>query len=402
MAYIFEESQWKLKSASLKFGLGQWVEKQTRPVYLYDLDDVQMRIDAFKKKASHEHSHVHYAMKANSNSRLLELIRQSGLGVDVVSLGEMQKALRVGFEPKKIIFSGVGKTAEELRAAVDQKILQINVESFEELKSLSEIAVARGQIVSVAIRVNIHLEAPTHKNIQTSLEESKFGLDIRLLPEVLQWLKLHPEIALKALAVHIGSQILDVSVFKTMSQKMGQLFREVKAEGFPLTRLDLGGGLGLDYASSGQDDLTRLEAYQTALLAHDSSAEVVLEPGRFLVARMGVLLAQVVYVKQGVSRQFAILNAGMNCLMRPALYQAYHRIEPLIARQGPKIKYDVVGPICESTDIFAEQRELSPLQSGDWVGLFDAGAYGAVMANTYNESPLPQEWTVHNGVIDLT
>jgi diaminopimelate decarboxylase len=209
-------------------------------------------------------------------------------------------------------------------------------------------------------------------------------------------------VKLKSLTVHIGSQILDVGVFEKMSAGMGKIFNGVKAQGFALERLDLGGGLGIDYKTKGEDDFTRLDEYMRALLgAHKTGASVMLEPGRFLVARMGVLLAKVVYVKKSADRQFAILNAGMNHLMRPALYQAYHRIEPLVPRGGEET-YDVVGPICESTDVFAYGRKLPRLERGDWVGLFDAGAYGAVMANTYNESQLPEEWSALNGALEVT
>lgn len=397
MAFVFENSEWQQRGPRLSRPLSTFVQESSRPLYVYDLDEVVKRAQAFRASGAS----VHYAMKANSHPRLLRAVREQGLGADVVSLGEMQKALASGFAPNQIIFSGVGKDREELSAALDHKILQINVESFEELQALAALARERGVTAAVAIRVNIHLAAPTHKNIQTATEESKFGLDLRLLPEVLNWLKSHSEIRLQALAVHIGSQILDVAVFETMARRMGELFREVKGQGFPLERLDLGGGLGIDYKEDGAGDLPRLESYLKSLSAHASGAQVVLEPGRFLVARSGVLLAKVVYVKKGLHKQFAILNAGMTMLMRPALYSAYHRIEPLRPRAGTKQKYDVVGPICESTDVFAEQRELPPLEAGDWVGIFEAGAYGAAMANTYNETPLPSQWSVLDGTWEV-
>jgi diaminopimelate decarboxylase len=398
MAYVQENSEWKLKSAGTTWGLLDLVRERSKPLYLYDLEDVRERAQRFLKASAH----VHYAMKANSHERLLRLLRDQGLGVDVVSLGEMQKALRAGFAPQKIIFSGVAKDREELEAALTQRILQINVESFEELQALASLAKARGVVADVAVRVNIHLVAPTHKNIQTSTEESKFGLDVRLLPEVLGWLKSHPELRLKALAVHIGSQILDVSSFAKMAQQMGQIFRDVKGQGFPLERLDLGGGLGINYQERGQDDdFARLAEYQKAVGAHGSDAQIVLEPGRFLVARMGTLLCKVVYIKRGQTKTFAILNAGMNALMRPALYQAYHRIEPLKQSSSAKETYDVVGPICETTDTLAEARELPKLAAGDWVAIFDTGAYGAAMANTYNESPYPEQWSVLDGQLEV-
>lgn len=382
-----------------KTDLVQLTENHTRPFYFYDLDDAVVRARAFMKSGAR----VHYAMKANSNSRLLRALAAEGLGVDVVSLGEMQKALSLGLDPKKIIFSGVGKDREELESAIRHKILQINVESFEELQHLEGLCQELRAEIDIALRLNIHIEAPTHKHVQTATPESKFGLDQRQLPDVLGWLKASSRrVKLKSLTVHIGSQILDVPVFQRMSVEIGKIFSGVKAQGFALERLDLGGGLGIDYKTKGEEDMPRLQEYFSALLnSHGTGAEIMLEPGRFLVARMGVLLAKVVYVKKTADRQFVILNAGMNNLMRPALYQSYHRIEPLLPRAGEE-NYSIVGPICESTDVFAADRRIAKVERGDWVGIFDAGAYGAVMANTYNESQLPEEWSVLGGAMEVT
>jgi diaminopimelate decarboxylase len=389
------EGVWSLRQTEGIWSLQSLAEKSPRPFYVYDLDDALARADRFLKSGAH----IHYAMKANSLPRLIRAFAARGLGVDVVSLGEMQLALASGVSPRKIIFSGVAKGPEELRAAVGHRILQINVESFEELQALEQIARDSGTSADVALRLNIHLEAPTHKHIQTATSASKFGLDIRQLGSALDWLKTHPALRLKSLAVHIGSQILDVSAFQAASQTMGELFKDVAQQGFPIERLDLGGGLGLDYKTTGEEDFHRLDHYlDTVMTAHKSPARLILEPGRFLVARMGVLLAQVVYVKRALERNFLILNAGMNCLMRPALYQAYHRIEPLYVRDpDDRETYTIVGPICESTDVFADARNLPRMRPGDWVGVFEAGAYGAVMANTYNESQLPSQWSVLNG-----
>lgn len=384
--------------------LCELTQGRSRPFYFYNLDDAVKRARAFAASGCR----VHYAMKANSNSRLLKAFAQMGLGVDVVSLGEMQKALALGFSPKKIIFSGVAKDREELEFALEQQILQVNVESFEELQHLETICTEKKMSMKqmsmdIALRLNIHIEAPTHKHVQTATPKSKFGIDQRQLPEVLSWLKVGRKVQLKSLTVHIGSQILDVSVFEQMSAAMGKIFSDVRAEGFPLERIDLGGGLGIDYQTKGEEDLERLENYMERLLkAHGTGAEVILEPGRFLVARMGVLLAKVIYVKKTLDHQFVILNAGMNHLMRPALYQSYHRIEALQPRHGEGVQeYTVVGPICESTDVFAYDRKMNTVKSGDWVGIFDAGAYGAVMANTYNESTLPEQWSALEGKLEV-
>ena len=400
MSYIFEEGQWQLKTNAKLKSLSELTHGRRQPFYFYDLEDAIVRARKFKASGAQ----VHFAMKANSHPRLLRAFQAEGLGVDVVSLGEMQKALACGFSPKSVIFSGVAKDRDDLEAALAQKILQINVESFEELQALEALCQERSQAIDIALRVNIHLTAPTHKNIQTSTPESKFGLDMRQLPDVLNWLKGGRRVALKALTVHIGSQIMDVSVFETMSREMGRLYREVQAAGFPLERLDLGGGLGIDYKTTGEDDLPRLQDYLSRVLAaHQTDARILFEPGRFLVARMGVLLAKVVYVKKTVDRQFMILNAGMNCLMRPALYQAYHRILPVVPRpDSEKQTYTIVGPLCETTDTFAEDRELTKVESGDWIAIFDAGAYGAVMANTYNEYSLPEQWSWLSGHMEIS
>lgn len=397
--YIFENGEWQMRGPTGTQPLSNFTEGRSRAFYLYDMDDAIERGKAFVKHPVR----THFAMKSNSHPRLLKAFQALGMGVDVVSLGEMQKAMACGFAPQKIIFSGVGKDREELEAALQHKILQVNVESFEELQHLEALAAERKTVMDIALRLNIHIEAPTHKNIQTATKESKFGIDQRQLPEVLTWLKSKKSVQLKSLTVHIGSQILDHSVFEKMSLEMGKIFKGVQEQGFPLARIDLGGGLGIDYKTDGREDLPRLEEYLKVLLkSHQTGAEVILEPGRFLVARMGVLMAKVIYVKKTLDRQFLILNAGMNSLMRPALYQAFHRIEPIEPKGKAQETYDVVGPICESTDIFAEQRSMAKAERGDWLAIFDAGAYGAVMANTYNESALPEEWSMLGGVLEVS
>lgn len=398
MAFRQKNGQWQMQQAERDLALAEFTARERRPFYLYDLDDALLRARAFLASGAQ----IHYAMKANSHPRLLKMFAAEGLGADVVSLGELQKALALGFSPAKIIFSGVGKGQEELALACAHNIFQINVESFEELQVLEAEARRQNRRAGVAIRINIHVAAPTHKNIQTATEDSKFGIDVRQWPEVLEWLRGKTHLDVRGLAVHVGSQIMDVAVFADVSRKMGELFMAARDKGLDLRHLDLGGGLGLDYRSLGEEDLGRLPEYFKAVQSHGTPARLVLEPGRFLVARMGVLAAQVVHVKRGTQRQFVILNGGMNCLMRPALYQAYHRIE-LISRPpgNERERYSVVGPLCESTDVFADDRELPRLQAHDWVGIFDAGAYGAVMANGYNEMPLPTQYSVRAGAVEV-
>lgn len=395
MAFEFRNQSWQLTEAGRSWPLNDLIREHNRPIYVYDLGEARSRAKAFLKSGAR----VHYAMKANSHPRLLKMFADEGLGVDVVSLGEMQKALRHGFLPEKIIFSGVGKGAEELTFAVKEGVSQINVESLEELRLLAEVAGVAGRKPAFALRVNVHIDAPTHKNIKTATEESKFGIDVRQLPEALDFIKNETRLDFSGLAVHVGSQIGELEIFRQVRRKMLELTELARGKGLKPRTLDLGGGLGLDYQKDGRDDLKVLPDYFSAVLEpKDQALTTILEPGRFLVARMGVLLLKVVHVKQGINRRFAILNGGMNALMRPALYEAYHRIEPLSQTENhPRDVYTVVGPICESTDVLAEQREMPALHAGDWVGIFEAGAYGAAMANTYNEMPKPEEWSVLDG-----
>lgn len=371
---------------------------QDKPFYLYNLNAALARAEQLLRSGLS----VHYAMKSNSHPRVLSEFAKAGLGVDVVSLGEMNKSLAHGFAANRLIFSGVAKDTADLEAALDAGVYQINCESFEELQLLGQITWTKKVKAQIALRLNILLTAPTHAHVQTATPESKFGIDVEQLSSVLEWLKTCPSLELKGLATHIGSQIVDESVFQRMAEKMGELYRGVKAQGFPLERLDLGGGLGIDYHAGGEEDFEQVDRYLKILkTSHGTDAAVSIEPGRILVGRMGALLARVIYVKETTRQKFVILNGGMNCLMRPALYQSYHRIVPITERSETDT-YTVVGPICESTDKFAVDRVMSRVERGDWVAILDAGAYGAVMATTYNESPLPAEWIWHNGKVEQT
>lgn len=400
MAFQLKNSDWVLETPRGDIKFMDLVRNRSRAFYLYDLDDALHRARLFMKSGLG----VHYAMKANSHPRLLAEFAKLGMGADVTSLGELQRALDSGFKPQKVVFSGVGKDREELEFALVRKILQINVESFEELQLIGEICNELQIEASIALRLNIHLTAPTHEYVQTANRNSKFGLEVRQLPEAVIWLKAHPRVKLKALAVHIGSQIEDISVFAEMGRQIGEIYRSLRGQKFTdLQRLDLGGGLGLDYSANGEADFNLLSDYLKVLKgSHGTDAEIILEPGRFLVARMGALLCKVVYVKSTEDQDFVILNTGMNSLIRPALYQSFHRIEPVSSNPSAALKkYTVVGPICESADTFTEGLMMKPLKRGDWVAILDAGAYGAVMASRYNENPWPEEWSVLNGEVEV-
>ena len=398
MGFLFKNKRWVMSGGTADIDLLALAKPRTRAFYVYDLSEALLRADRFLNSGMS----VHYAMKANSCPRVLREFAKRGLGADVVSLGELQKALACGFAPGRVIFSGVAKDHEELEFAVQQKIHQINVESFEELKLLAAICAEKATVAPAGLRLNIRMKAPTHAHVQTANPESKFGIDMDQLPEILLWARANPSVQIKGIATHIGSQIEDLSVFESMARTMGEIYRDLRGHGLALERLDLGGGLGIDYRSSGHEDLGRAEEYLRMIKgAHGTDAAVSLEPGRFLVARMGALLAKVIYVKKTSAANFAILNAGMNALMRPALYESFHRIDALLDR-GEKDRYTVVGPICESTDKFAQDREMSRLERGDWVAIFDTGAYGATMANTYNEHPLPEQWSYLNGTWEVS
>jgi diaminopimelate decarboxylase len=398
VAFRFDRGEWRVGDSPM--ALSEFTRHRRRPFYFYNLDDAVKRAKLFRSSGAE----AHFAMKSNSNPRLLKTFAALGLGADVTSLGELQKAMACGFDPGHIVFSGVGKDREDLEFAVRQGVGQINVESFSELKMLNEVAAECGRDARLAFRVNIHLRAPTHSYVQTANRDSKFGLERDQLPEALAFVKKNPRLKLVSLAVHIGSQIEDLSVFSEMGRQTGDLYRGIAAEGFALGGLDLGGGLGIDYKSSGEGDFALIEKYLKAIQgSHGTGARLSLEPGRILVARMGVLLAKVVHLKPTADQEFLILNAGMNQLMRPALYQSYHRIEALKPDPSAgEAVYTVVGPVCESTDKFASARRMAKVQQGDWVGIFDAGAYGATMANHFNENALPEEWTWLDGKLEVT
>ncbi|MGE4130507.1 MAG: diaminopimelate decarboxylase [Bdellovibrionales bacterium] len=400
MAFQRQDSEWVVKQGEGSQSLRQIFEQCRRPMYFYDLNEALKRAQWLSASSAK----VHFAMKSNADARLLRSLAALGLGADVVSLGEIQRAMRHGFPADRIIFSGVAKGREEIEFALRHRLFQINVESFEELQVIDQVARESGLVADLALRMNIHVQAPTHKNIQTATERSKFGLDIRKLPDVLAWMKNRSHLRLRGLATHVGSQILDVQMFGLVARRMGEVWREVKNQHVTLDRLDLGGGLGIDYREEGAQDESLAKSYLKELTAnHGTGAQVLIEPGRFLVARMGVLLGQIRHVKQGLDRKFIILDVGMNALMRPALYEAYHRMEILTPAKGDTRAtevFDVVGPICESTDVLAEDRSFPTPKAGEVLAIFDVGAYGAVMANDYNELPRPMIVTCLDGRIE--
>ena len=383
------------RNGSLSAGpveLARIAEEVGTPVYVYSGDAVLAAYDAFERAVAPLGATICYAMKANGNLALLHLLGARGAGADVVSEGELRRALAAGIPPGRIVFSGVGKTGAEMAAALRAGILQINVESLPELRVLSSVAEALGLTASVAVRVNPDVDAGTLDQISTGRRSDKFGIDHAEIPAVFREAAGLPGISADGVAVHIGSQLGSVAPFRTAFRRVAALVRSLKGEGVPIRRLDLGGGLGIRYRDEEQpplDEYARAIAEETAGL----DCAIIVEPGRRLVGPAGVLLAGVVAVKETAARRFVIVDAGMNDLIRPMLYGAWHDILPLDepARDAPLMACDVVGPICESTDRFAEARPLPPLAAGDVVAFADAGAYGAVMANGYNgRRPVPE------------
>lgn len=362
------------------------------PAYVYAGAVMRDRLRRFLDAFADRRVMVCYAVKANSNLAVIRTLAEAGAGADIVSGGELQRALAAGVPPQRIVFSGVGKSRDEMVQALDAGIAQFNVESIPELIALGELAAARRTSAPVALRVNPDVVADTHDRISTGRRGDKFGIAYDQALEVYEMARRLAGIELVGLHLHIGSQILSLAPFEAAYRCGIELVRALAAAGIRLRRLDFGGGFGVPY---GPEPGFELAAY--AAMIHRLTAgldlELVFEPGRYLVAEAGVLLARVLYVKQGGARPCVVLDAGMNDLLRPALYDAYHPILPVAEPPAgaASTAVDVVGPICESTDVFARARDLPPLRSGDLVAFGGAGAYGAVMASDYNSRPRAAE-----------
>ena len=366
------------------------------PFYCYSSATLERHYRVFASGLDGLDSTVCFAVKANPNIAVIHTLASLGAGADVVSEGELRRALKGGVPADKIVFSGVGKTRRELALALELGIRQINVESEPELEALDAIAQSMGKRAAIGIRVNPDVDALTHAKITTGKKENKFGIDLAAAPALFRKAHAMVGIDLAGVAMHIGSQLTDLSPFGEAFRRMRKLVLDLRNEGIALRRIDVGGGLGIPYAFGADTEEPPMPADYSSLLAEifgDLGVELVLEPGRLLVGNAGVLVARVVYVKQGSSRRFVICDAGMNDLLRPAMYDAYHHILPVTepAPNAPQAPVDVVGPICESSDVFAKARTLPPLGEGDLIAFATAGAYGSAMSSTYNGRPLVPE-----------
>ena len=376
-------------------------QKIAQPCYIYDMDGIKNRTDFFIQNVSK--AKVFYAIKSNSYKKILKQFFKLGLGADVVSGGEIRLAMDAGFSPQNIIFSGVGKTVEEIELGIKENILQFNVESVSELKRIVKIATRMKKQVRVAFRINPNLESiTTHPYIKTGLRENKFGLEEESLPELREIVLKSPKLNLCGLTMHIGSQLFDLDPLRVAIQRLMSIYNELSKE-FNLSILDVGGGLGLNNKGDEEGDLTLIKQYGDMLqsVTKNFTGQIFVEPGRILVGRFACLIGEVQYIKRGAYKNFIILNTGMHHLIRPCLYQAYHRILPLESRNGESVVYDVAGPVCESSDILGRDRVFCGLKEGDYLAILDAGAYGIVMASQYNAYPLPKEIAISQGQIIL-
>lgn len=367
------------------------------PCYVYSAASIRDAYRGLDEGFGGSPHQIHYALKANSTLALVRLLRELGSRADANSMGEVDVALRSGFVPGDIVFTGVGKSPAELDRAAGLGLLAINVESPGELERLDGAARARGTVVPVALRVNPDIDAQSHPHISTGLRANKFGVPIDEAPALFRAIAERPGLTPAGVHVHIGSQITTLAPLARAAEAAVSLATALRAEGITLGHVDFGGGLGISYDGAPVPSPAEYVRMLTAIAA-PSGFTIAIEPGRVIVGPAGLLLSQVVDVKHFAgARRFVVLDAGMTELMRPALYGAYHRIEPVAPRPGEAVPVDVVGPICESTDTFARDRLLPPLEVGDLVAIRDAGAYGAVMASTYLRRPLPPEVLVDGG-----
>ena len=369
------------------------LERIDTPFYYYDTELLRQTLRTINAEAGkHEGFCVHYAIKANANPKILRFIREAGLGVDCVSGGEIEASLKAGFSPSKIVFAGVGKSDWEINIGLDNDIFCFNVESIPELEVINELAGQKEKVARVAFRLNPNVGAHTHANITTGLAENKFGISMRDMMSVIEEAAGMKNIKVVGLHFHIGSQILDMGDFEALCNRVNELQNELERHRIIMEHINVGGGLCVDYQHPNRVPVPDFKAYfdtYAKKLKLRPGQTLHFELGRAVVAQCGSLITRTLYIKQGAIKQFAIVDAGFPDLIRPALYQAYHKIENITSEE-PTQTYDVVGPICESTDVFAKQIDLNQCRRGDLLAIRSAGAYGEIMASQYNCRRLPQ------------
>lgn len=374
--------------------IAEIAEKVGTPFYCYSTATLERHYHVFTQAFSGIPILVCYAMKANSNQAVLATLANLGAGMDVVSEGELRRARAAGVPGERIMFSGVGKTADELAYALDENILCFNVESEPELQQLSQIAAAKGKQANISLRINPDVDARTHAKIATGKAENKFGIPWQSAQRIYAEAAELPGIRVTGIDMHIGSQITELEPFDAAFSRLGELIETLQADGHVIDHIDLGGGLGIPYHDNNEPP-PRPEAYAEIVRKHVErlGCKIIFEPGRLIAGNAGLLVTEVIYVKKGSDKDFVIVDAAMNDLIRPTLYEAYHEIQPVESsrREGGRITADVVGPVCETGDYLAKERELPEVFSGDLLAVHSAGAYGAVQSGTYNSRLLVPE-----------
>ncbi len=369
------------------------VQRIGTPVYIYSARTLRRHFRIIRQAFEGTDTLICYAMKALSNLSILKLFSDLGAGFDIVSAGELMRCLKAGADPEKIVFSGVGKTDHEIETALTADILMINVESRPELYRISEVARRLRRDARVSLRVNPDLDPGTHPHISTGHRDSKFGIPLSQVREYYAEARSLPNLVLAGLSTHIGSQITDTSPFVEAGRKVAGIVRDLRADGIALKYLDLGGGLGIPY----QEEPSDPAKYASALLGplRELGVKIIIEPGRVLVGNAGIMVTRVLYVKETDVKRFVVVDGAMNDLIRPVLYEAYHEIRPVEERGHSALETaDVVGPVCESGDFFARERQLPPVEAGELLAIMSAGAYGFVMASNYNSRPRAPEIVV--------
>ena len=384
-----------MRNITSNFPVDKFKEIQT-PFYYYNTDLLKATLSAINTEVSkYDNYHVHYAVKANTNPTILGIIKDAGLGADCVSGGEIEAVLKAGFAPEKIVFAGVGKSDWEITLALEAGISCFNVESIPELENINEIAKGMNKIASVALRINPNVDAHTHSYITTGLSENKFGIDITLIDKVLDKLSELKNVKLTGLHFHFGSQITDMDSFRSLAIRVNEIQELFYRRMIIVESINVGGGLGVDYQNPDKNAIPTFHEYFETFRKHLALRPIQqlhFELGRSVVCQCGSLISKVLYVKEGIDKKFVILDAGMTELIRPALYQAYHKIENITTESSTKEIYDVVGPICESSDCFGKAIELPTTKRGDIFAIRSAGAYGEIMASQYNCRRLPKSY----------
>ena len=390
-------NNFKLKKNDLfveDISIKKLARKFATPFYCYSSNAIINKFKKFESPFRNSDTIICYAVKANPNIAILKILSNLGAGAEVVSVGELRRALKAGIKAKKIVFSGVGKKFSEIKFAIEKNILQINIESIEELELITKIAKNLRKKVQIGIRINPNIDAKTHAKISTGREEDKFGLNVETAEKIFLNYRSNPNLDIVGLSVHIGSQIMSLSPFKKAFLKIKNFIKKINKNEKIIKFLDLGGGIGINYKD---EKIINFNSYAKIIsdISNDLGCKLILEPGRILVAESGILVTRVLFIKKNKKKTFAIIDTGMNDLLRPALYDAYHDIQSIKKGVGKKNLYTIVGPICETADTFAKNKLLNRLNTGEILFFKNVGAYGASMSSSYNSRPIIMELIIH-------